>query len=231
MEKKSDCLVCGRPLVYSDRHTPKVCFLCGKSFSGHAQCSAGHFVCDRCHSLGANDLIEKSCIASEGTDPVELARMLMGSPAVKMHGPEHHFLVPAVLLAAYCNATDKKGEKEKKIREARKRSDNVLGGFCGFYGDCGAAVGTGIFVSIVTGATPLSRKEWRLANLMTAESLRTIAMLGGPRCCKRNTFLALGEAASFARRELGVKIPVGRKVKCSFRHMNRECLKKECPFY
>ncbi len=30
-----------------------------------------------------------------------LAIRLMRLPAVKMHGPEHHFLVPAVLLAAY----------------------------------------------------------------------------------------------------------------------------------
>lgn len=231
MVERTGCLVCGKRLVYSDRHAPRKCVLCGETFPGNAECSAGHFVCDSCHSLGANDLIERVCVESGEEDPVKLANRLMRSPAVKMHGPEHHFLVPAVLLAAYCNAAGEKAEKEKRIREARKRAENVLGGFCGFYGDCGAAVGTGIFVSVATGATPLSRKEWRLANLMTATSLRTIAMHGGPRCCKRNSFLAIREAASFSRRELGVRMKIARTHKCTFSPLNRECLGKECPFH
>jgi hypothetical protein len=32
-----------------------------------------------------------------------MALNLMKNPQIKMHGPEHHFLVPAVLLAAYYN--------------------------------------------------------------------------------------------------------------------------------
>ncbi|VUT25840.1 MAG: hypothetical protein MOIL_01256 [Candidatus Methanolliviera sp. GoM_oil] len=56
-----------------------------------------------------------------------------------------------------------------------------LGGFCGYHGDCGAAVGTGIFISLITDATPLSKHEWKLSNLMTAKSLLSIANHGGPR--------------------------------------------------
>jgi len=50
----------------------------------------------------------------------------------------------------------------------KKRAEKVLGGFCGLYGGCTAAVGTGIFVSLVTNATPLSEGEWKLTNLTTA---------------------------------------------------------------
>ena len=231
IEQKADCLVCGCALVYDKRQVRRACFYCRMEKPGNARCKAGHFVCDRCHSLGGNDLIEKVCAMTEEEDPVKLAIRLMRSPAIKMHGPEHHFLVPAVLLATYCNAAGEKGEKGNRIREARKRAENVPGGFCGFYGDCGAAVGTGIFVSVATGATPLSRKEWRLANLMTAGSLLAIALHGGPRCCKRNTFLAIGEAVAFARRELGVKLPAGRRPACTFSRLNRECLGQECPFH
>ena len=39
------------------------------------------------------------------------------------------------------------------------RATDIKGGFCGFYGNCGAAVGTGIYVSIITGATPLTRES------------------------------------------------------------------------
>ncbi len=230
MRGKSGCLVCGRALVYGDRHTTRKCHLCGKRFPGHAECSAGHYVCDRCHTLGADDLIEKVCASTDERDPVRLAMLLMGHPSVKMHGPEHHFLVPAALLASYYNTLGRPGVKARRIREARLRAENVLGGFCGFYGDCGAAVGTGIFVSIVTGATCLSKREWRLANLMTARSLKLIAMRGGPRCCKRNSFLAIREAVGLSRRELGVNMPSGRKVRCTFSRLNRECLGADCPF-
>lgn len=107
----------------------------------------------------------------------------------------------------------------------------MLGGFCGFYGDCGAAVGTGIFVSLLTGATPLSKKEWRLANLMTARSLSAIAEYGGPRCCKRNTFLALREALKFIEEHFGTQLDEGRPIKCGFHMLNKECLLEECPFF
>jgi hypothetical protein len=122
-----------------------------------------------------------------------------------------HLLVPAVLLAAYCNATGRpRDEKAGLIANARSRAEEVKKGSCGFNGNCGAAVGTGIFMSLITGATPLSRAEWRLANLMTSESLRVIANLGGPRCCKRDVFLALRAAAAFLGQRAVCGTPRGR---------------------
>jgi hypothetical protein len=161
----------------------------------------------------------------------KLALTLMRNPRIKMHGPEHHFLVPAVLLAAYYNSKKEYGEKATKIRMAKKRASQILGGFCGFYGNCGAAVGTGIFVSLVTGATPLSVAEWKLANLVTAKSLLTIAEHGGPRCCKRTTFLAILEAADFAKENLGVDFKINKELKCEFYPLNKECLRQNCPFH
>ncbi|HUJ70161.1 MAG TPA: DUF5714 domain-containing protein, partial [Syntrophorhabdales bacterium] len=123
-------------------------------------------------------------------------------------------------------------EKGKRIALARQRAGHVLGGFCGFYGSCGAAVGTGIFMSVMTDATPLSREEWRLSNLMTSQSLHTIAEAGGPRCCKRNSFLAIREALRFTKDRLGVDLSaVSDTTKCEFFHLNKECRKVECPFY
>ena len=55
-------------------------------------------------------------------------------------------------------------------------------------------MGTGIFISLITDATPLSKEDWGLANRMTAASLNTIAEHGGPRCCKRDSFLAIMDA-------------------------------------
>jgi len=64
----------------------------------------------------------------------------MKNPKIKMHGPEHHFLVPAVLLSAYYNKKKDSRKKEDKIKEARKRAEKILGGFCGSHGICGAAM-------------------------------------------------------------------------------------------
>jgi hypothetical protein len=155
----------------------------------------------------------------------------MRHPEVRMHGPEHHFLVPAVLLTTSSLATGEEALLGDRLKKARDRARQVKGGFCGFLGDCGAAVGTGIFVSVLTGATPLSREEWRLSNLMTSRSLRDIALAGGPRCCKRNTALAILAAVSFVAGELGVTIPVREGYTCEFSDLNRECRKMECPFY
>jgi hypothetical protein len=161
-----------------------------------------------------------------------MAVTLMRDTRIKMHGPEHHFLVPAVLLAAYCNATGRpREEKTEMISKARRRAEEVKGGSCGFSGNCGAAVGTGIFVSLVTGATPLSRTEWRLANLMTSESLRAIAERGGPRCCKRDSFLAITTAVGFLKKELALSLPLEDSLACEFSSLNKECLRSGCPYF
>ena len=229
MKHLSGCLICGAELVYLPVNEMQTCYYCGRSFESNARCAQGHFVCDLCHSADGSDLIEQYCNQTSETDPVEMAITLMHHPSISMHGPEHHFLVPAVLLAA----TDHLYGVENlpvKLKQARKRAEGVRGGSCGTCGNCGAAVGTGIYISLLTGATPISKREWQLSNRMTAESLLTIAEHGGPRCCKRNTYLALQTAQRFAR-QFGVEFPEHGPIRCTFSDMNKECLKEECPFY
>ena len=228
---KTGCLVCGGELVYHGTSESRECFYCKQSYESNSTCAAGHYVCDSCHSLSATELIRQFCSSSRLTDPLQIAVILMQHPAVKMHGPEHHFLVPAVLLAAYYNLKGDSARKKERIIEAEKRAKHILGGFCGSHGDCGAAVGTGIFLSLVTDATPLSVDSWRLSNMMTANALMSIALRGGPRCCKRNTYLAIMEAVQFLDKNLNAKIGIPSEIQCQFSPLNKECLKKECRFY
>ncbi len=229
-EHKTGCLICGEALMYGGPLVRR-CFYCSGETETTVACVKGHYVCDGCHSGSANDLIQRFCSAADSTSPLEMAVTLMRSPQVKMHGPEHHFLVPAVLLCAYYNRfPDGREEKVEKIAIARRRAEDIKGGFCGFYGNCGAAVGTGIFLSVMTGATPLSTTDWRLCNLMTGEALVTIANHGGPRCCKRDTFLALRAAVDFLRREFQVKLDMPEEIVCEFRALNKECTHDACPF-
>ena len=99
-EHRSGCLVCGEALEYLSASAPMTCALCGGGRDSAARCVAGHFVCDACHAAPAKDVIERACAVTDERDPVALAERLMHHPALKLHGPEHHFLVPAVLLAA-----------------------------------------------------------------------------------------------------------------------------------
>jgi hypothetical protein len=171
------------------------------------------------------DLIERVCMATDIAEPLAIACQLMDHPAVKMHGPEHHFLVPAALLAAYCNLTGRADEKQGMLKKARTRAETVPGGACG------AAIGTGIFVAIITGSTPLAGKAWQLSNEMTARSLQAIARYGGPRCCKRDSWLAIREAVGFCREKLDITLPFHEEHVCPFSEINRECRREACLFY
>lgn len=175
-------------------------------------------------------MIERFCGETSLQDPVEIASILMRHPSVAMHGPEHHFLVPAVLLAAFYPFSQR-AERAVKLKQARKRAAGVPGGSCGLCGSCGAAVGTGIFISLITGSTPLAKDEWRLSNRMTAESLLLIAEHGGPRCCKRDTFLALRSAQGFLQQHFAHNLKIEHSMLCEWNALNRECLREGCPFY
>jgi hypothetical protein len=229
---QTGCLVCGAELTYTESSSPDRCALCTDVRETNVRCTHGHFVCDGCHALSALDLIERVCAETTCADPIALARQLMRQPALKLHGPEHHYLVPAVLLACATRAVGgDTAELRARLAEARRRAEKVPGGACGLHGSCGAAVGVGIFASVLMGATPLSREEWGLSNLLTAGALSAIAALGGPRCCKRCTTVALIQARDMAQDTLGIQLPSNTDPLCEWYERNRQCLLEECPFY
>jgi hypothetical protein len=229
-EHRSGCLTCGAELVYLAAAERMTCALCGAPVESAARCAAGHFVCDTCHSGSAKDVIERACLTAEGEDPLAIARSLMRHPKLKLHGPEHHFLVPAALLAAHTNVRGTRADLPRLLAEARRRSDPVAGGFCGLQGACGAGIGAGIYVSLATGATPLAKEPWALANGATARALEILARVGGPRCCKRTSGLAILVGVRVARERLGVKL-AGSAQPCEFADRNAECIELRCPFF
>ncbi|OFX21383.1 MAG: hypothetical protein A2V77_07925 [Anaeromyxobacter sp. RBG_16_69_14] len=224
------CLVCGEELIYLAVAELVRCAHCDVAASSAARCPAGHYICDGCHSGSAKDVIESVCAATEEQDPIAIARALMRHPALELHGPEHHFLVPAALLAAFSNVRSEGDRRAGRVAEARRRSEPIAGGFCGLQGACGAGIGAGTFVAIVTGSSPLRGAERGLANRMTAEALAIIGATNGPRCCKRDSSLAILAAARFAREHLGVYLPVLSQP-CQFSERNRQCAGEACPFH
>ena len=67
MEHKWGCVVCGKELVYLNEPRQLACLFCKRDFSTQAKCVDGHFICDTCHSLSANDLIERFTLTADRT--------------------------------------------------------------------------------------------------------------------------------------------------------------------
>ncbi len=223
-----ECLICGKPLQYFTQDKPMTCTLCGKTEPSTACCEAGHYVCNDCHTQGI-DTVLSLCLAHKGTDPGVLLLQLMAQPFCHMHGPEHHILVGASLLTAYYHATGRKGLADA-LQQMLKRGRQVPGGACGFWGACGAGISAGMYLSILTGATPLKQDEWGLSNRVTAAALAAIGQVGGPRCCKRDSFLALRAAVDFTKEQFDVSLPLA-DYRCPYSSKNAQCIKARCPFY
>jgi len=223
----ANCAVCAQPLVYSRDAKDAVCHLCGKRDRANIYCPAGHYVCDACHSRPAVDALRELLSASNETDPGILLEQAMAHTSVPMHGPEHHVMVPAVIVAAARNAGFASGAA---VDNAIDRATKVPGGWCGLYGDCGAAVGLGIAVSVITGATPLTGPPRTLA--MGATSFALSRMLDNEaRCCKRASRTAVKAAVKYLRERLNISLAYAGSPRCAFVPRNAECPREKCAFY
>ena len=223
-----ECLICAAPLEYLNADEIMECELCRKKQSSKTKCINGHFVCDECHTGGMDQFVSV-CLHSESRNPIEILETMMRMPFCHMHGPEHHTMVGSALLTAYKNAG---GDIDLKtaLYEMQKRGRQVPGGVCGFWGACGAGISTGIYVSIITNSTPLATAAWGLSNQMTSRSLGKISEYGGPRCCKRDSYLAITEAVEFTKEHLGIEMESGAVI-CSRAHLNNQCLQSTCLFH
>lgn len=227
--KNEECLICKQPLEYLEQAEKMECALCHKVEESNCRCVEGHYVCSECHMSGMDTFLGV-CLSDSSKNPYEILCKLMALPFCHMHGPEHHVLVGASLLTAYHNAGGAL-DLQKALLEMQNRGRKVPGGICGLWGSCGAAVSTGIFVSIVTGSSPLSTESWGLCNRMTSRVLAKEADIGGPRCCKRNSSLAVLEAIDFAAEYLGVQMEKPEQIRCEYSHKNNQCIKERCPFH
>ena len=87
-----------------------------------------------------------------------------------------------------------------------------------------------MFISIISGATPLKNEPWGLANKMTSKALDAIGSIGGPRCCKRDSYMAIISAIDYVAENFNIQMekPV---IKCIHSDKNNQCIKERCPFH
>jgi len=228
MRRKEDCGVCGASLVYTDEAVSKSCTFCGSSHPAQIYCPNGHYVCDTCHRKDAISISLDMLSHADDTDPIELIERIITHPSVSMHGPEHHAIVPAAIVAAARNSGYP--IPLRAVEAALRRGEKVPGGWCGFYRACGAGIGVGIAVSILTRATPLTGDTRKLCLEATSEALAAIAD-EHPRCCKRASRKAIESAIGFLDLKLGIKLKAGAGDVCHFSRRNKECPLDGCEYY
>lgn len=224
---KEECLICGAPLEYLDTDEMMECAVCHKKENSKTRCVNGHYVCSACHTEGLDSLIGL-CLGSTSKNPIEIMNSMMTQPFCHMHGPEHHVMVGAALLTAYRNAGGEINLHQSLI-EMMNRGKSVPGGACGFWGACGAGISTGMFVSIISKSTPLTVESFGLSNLMTSNALERIGTIGGPRCCKRDSFLSILAAIDFVQEHFGIEME-RQEIICDYAAQNNQCIGMRCPF-
>lgn len=179
------------------------------------------------------EMLKNHCLNVEKDMTVdELLMEMMDYPEIPIHFPYHHFIMPAALLTLAAREDNiPKDELEAMLDDAIARAKNVLGGFCGEYGACGAGVGTGIFMSVYTGTDALSEESWSWTINTTSKALQCIATCDGPRCCKRTAFLAVKGAIPYINEKLDLNLKLNENIICKYYEKNEECLKENCPYY
>lgn len=175
------------------------------------------------------------CEASDGTCPSDLLEEVMADPRCDAFDPIHHFIVGAVLLTCYRNAlggADRDERLQADLEELRQRSAIVPGAACAYWGVCGAAASAGMAHAIIRGNEPLRKEGWSDGQSMVAGILDEIAKAGAPRCCKRDSRIAVTSAARAFNNLFGCGMQAsGTLPLCKTMPKNTVCLGSACPYH
>lgn len=223
------CPICAEELFTFDEPVPVECFVCGKEIEADEFCRSEHALCEDCRVGSSYNIVKAFCLNDKTTDPLALAIKIMNSPLIKNQGAEHHFIVPAVLLTAIHNKTAQPLNLITALDMAAEKAMETTTRCTYDKGTCGAALGTGIFLSIFS---ELEEDEgFSIPDSLTAESMLRIYNSPGPRCCKRDTYIAIEETVKFLNEKFAIELPLTTESKCTFSLRNRTCGHEDCNYY
>ena len=180
-----------------------------------------------------HEWVERTCLESPDHNPARLLERLMDDPRCPAFGPIHHLLVGAALLTCQRNVTGGSDETlAAQLAELEVRSGSVPGAACARWGVCGAAASCGMAFAIICGNEPLKREHWSDGQSLVAGILGEIADVGAPRCCKRDSRIAVRFASRRFNELLGCGLEEGAAVSgCAVAEENSVCLGATCPFH
>jgi len=194
-----------------------------------------------------NAVTEEACCAGDGSDttttlatlvvrdldglkPADMLEKLFGGgTGSPVNGVWHHAVVGEILFVCLRNAgypiTD------ELIEEVIDRGRQIPGGSCGFLGGCGALSSAASAYAILLGSTPVAVAPRERLLAFSARLLSRLAEIGGSRCCKKSSYVALEIARDeFAR--LGFELPEEQfEGRCPFFSDNETCDGDECVYF
>jgi SAM-dependent methyltransferase len=223
------CSVCGQALEYLDAPQEAECYYCGRQLRTRACCIAGHFVCDQCHGGDYLRFVRGFVAQCDETDPLAVFCAMREAFPFPLHGPEHHAMVPAAFLAAYRNSGGV--IQPKAIADAISEGAKLPGGTCAYWGGCSAALGMGVAYSAILNASPLKSRGRSAAQAIVARILQRLSDLRAPRCCRRESLIALQVGAELSAQLLPHPLATEGDPTCTQNSLNRECIGKGCPFF
>lgn len=173
-----------------------------------------------------------TCLAWEKHDPGELFEILISDERCPLFGPLHHFLVGAAMVTC-AGRLLKIDALEDALNEMEKRASVVPGAVCAQWGMCGAASSCGMAFAILANNAPLRAEGWSEGQLMVSDILEKIAHAGAPRCCKRDSRIALRTAIPWFNSYFGISLKnsLGAELTCDVSEKNTVCIKELCPYY
>lgn len=180
--------------------------------------------------MTVDELIIAACKKETSKNPFEIFFHVASNDFVNMHGPEHHILDGACVLTAFNNAGGKINLDEC-LEKLRQEGLKMPGAACGHWGVCGAVSSIGAALAIIDGTGPLSTDgTWGWHMHYTSDALGKLASVGGPRCCKRDAFLAMKTVIPYIRDHYQIELG-DSDVHCIFSDRNMQCLHEKCPFH
>lgn len=164
------------------------------------------------------------------TSPVKIFTNMAKKDYIAIHGPEHHVLDGASLLVA-CKNAGMKIDLDENLNKLLGEGLRMPGAMCGLWGVCGAVTSIGAALAIIDSTGPLSDDgSWGEHMSFTADAVRELGEINGPRCCKRDAMLAFKHAVEYVNRRYGLSLEYEEQ-KCEFSQLNQQCIKQRCPFY
>ncbi len=174
-----------------------------------------------------------ACLSCGEMSPENLLEALMAHPKCPAFGPTHHFLVGAALLTCLRRVQGLDDEVlAADLNELLGRSSLVPGATCARWGICGAAISAGMAYAVAADNAPLKHDGWSEGQRMVANIAARIAESGAPRCCKRDSRIAIETAARVFEQDFGVLFPICKPLDpCAVSSENTVCMANACPFF
>lgn len=223
------CLNCNAPLKHLIYPIETRCIECGEVNSTYIICKDGHYYCNHCAAKKSIKNLYESITLIDDKNPIDVAEKLLMDCGVCGNSP--HAIVTASFLMAYRNVTSR--IDSNTIIEGIDRAAKIPGGWCGYYGACGAGIGLGVAFSVLLEATPLSDEERSISNIATAEALKCVADQGGPRCCTASVRRVIEKSIELAEIYLKVSFPKRKKMfgNCWQSQFNEDCRNEKCKYF